>query len=225
MTQKELLSSVKAVQLLACIGVLLILVGCNRIKEVEVQVIDVESMAGIANINVFYNDKQYVTDNYGKVTIEGKNMKGTVVSINRDIRGYTTPGFYQNCTFQQVYPIESEVLIIGLERFQILKLKFSLPDSLDSKQGCIVLDDLKNCDGQITLYFDLREEGFEFPDNPSVSGNEFTSYMSKSNTPWELSLYFDTYCEFDKSLRNPDQVENISMNTDQDTTYYTVKIP
>ncbi|MCB0482703.1 MAG: hypothetical protein KDC83_14840 [Flavobacteriales bacterium] len=227
MIQKRLSSSIKFLSLPVLILAFYMLSSCNRIKEVEVQVIDVESMAGIDNINIFYGDKQYVTDNNGKVIIEGRNMKGTEVSINRDIRGYTTPDFYKNCSFQQVYPIESEVLIIGLEKFRVLKLAFSLDNNKNEIQGCSRITSAQNCtDASVAFEFVKTKTTLEVP---GMSGwnetqNSITFFMHKNIEPWKAEFFFNTKEDCSYTEKQPIQKELILMDPNQDTTFFTVKL-
>ena len=219
---KRLLFNIKLEQLCLCFLVFFTLIGCNRIKEVEVQVIDVETMAGIGGINVYYGEKQYVKDSRGKDTIEGRNMKGAEVSINRDIRGYTTPEVSNTCQFKQVYTIESKNLVISLLKLRVLKLVFSSKNN-ESMKGCLVVNDLENCNSFLDFYYEFTNGKLIHPSGANKKGNEFTMYMNKPPEYWKLEFYNENFCDV-VDVSGPDYSELVYYDSNQDTTFYTVNL-
>lgn len=204
--------------------VALTIVACKRIREVEVSVIDNQTAIGISDINLYHGDSKYVTNSDGYTIIRGKNLQGSEVTINRSNRGYSTPDFHKDCQFKQSYLIEDKKLMIRLEKLRSLKSSFLLPVGVSSSKGCLIIDDLEHCDGKISLYFELNQKGFVYPDESGVNKNIISTYMNKSSSPWKISIYYDTFCEFDHTTRKPDQIEEIPMDPNNDTTYYTVHL-
>ena len=193
----------------------------NRVKRTEVFVFNTETHLGIPNISIYHKDNKYVTDTKGKVIIEGKgNLKGTKVSAAISTKGFITPNFSQTCTLDNTYEIQSEFTPFPLEPLSILKLNIKLPPNANNHEGCYVLDDLLKCEGQIAQYYELDERGFEYPTESSY----ITFYITNSNEPVSLSLFYGMQGGCESTSKSPDQVEQIPMDPNNDTTYYTVQL-
>jgi hypothetical protein len=206
---------------------LFLLVSCGkRIKKVEIHVKDIESFNGIAGVNIYIDDKQFQTDVNGIVYLHKEwNYRGKEVRTNIEIKGYTKPNIYQYCKMDNVYKIESELLLIQLERLRIIKLKLNRNSLVDEAvEGCFVLDDLEHCEGQFAKNFKYEKGAFEFPKELRENDGILFRYMAKSPDKWILKLFYNSNgnCEF--TSVNPDQIEHITMDPSHDTTYYTVQL-
>ena len=219
---KESLYNTSSVNLFTWLFALVILGSCNRIKEVEVRVLDINSMDGVAGVKVYYLNNQFTTDSDGKVILEGRNMEGTKVSTNLGIKGYTTPDSHTNCEIEQSYTIESSVLLIPLRRLKVLKLKFSSANN-ESKKGCLIVNDLEHCNSKREIYYEYSVQNLIYPTGFNKTGNEISMYMNTPAEYWKLEFYKNEFCN-DIGSVEPNYNELVACESTQDTTYYTVQL-
>jgi hypothetical protein len=189
--------------------------------------VDVETGKGIAGINIYLDGRTYVSNATGMVFIKGKKLKGKIVSINRDIKGYTTPNFSMNCTFKQDYEIVDKSLLIQLEKFRLLKLIFKQDEESSEFHGCSRLTSIEACkDANIAFEFVKTSNSFEVPGIPGwdEKQNFISFYMHKNTMPWLLELFYNSEIDCSYTSVLPDQIYEITMDPGNDTTYYTVQL-
>ena len=184
--QRKLSFNTKFLKFLILILAFAILSGCNRIKEVDVKVFDSVTKQGIQNIRLFHEETEYLTDENGLVTISSRsNLKDSEVTTLREIIGYVNPGFYSSCSIKNSYEINSETLLIPLEKLSWYRITV-LAKNNQSKFP--------------------REACLEFLDEPCVEHKYFTDIVLKSDNslfrpPSSVENTFQGI--FRTDLRNP----------------------
>jgi hypothetical protein len=220
---KRLSFNIRRIRFCLCFIVLLTFAGCNRIKEVEVKVYDSVTKQGIPNIQLFHGGKEYKTNEDGIVIISNKsNLKGSQVARLREIVGYVNPGYYSDCLTINSYKINSEKLLIPLEKLSWYKITVWAKNNQSEfpREACLEFLDEPCAEHKYFTDVVLKSDNFLFRP-PSSIENTFQGIFRTDFSNPRIGVRFDNNCSDTSS--EPDTV--FSLNTIRgDTVKFTIYI-
>lgn len=224
MKQNDLLYSIRII----CLALLIsfVILSCKkRIKEVEINVVNVQTFKGIEGVEVYHNDIEYKSDENGKIFLPKKwDYREEEVYTNFGLTKYFSPNFYENCTVNNKHVIESELLQIPVEVSRVLKLKLVLENDTNARLGCFILDDLPDCSGEFHQSFERFKNYLNIPGKVGwdIRKDYLTYFMVQSPEPVAIKVYYGCEEGWDIGSVEPDMSEEISLDRNSDTTYYTL---
>ncbi len=202
------------------------LLSCKKkLKEVEVNVYDVNTNKGLKDVSVIHGDTEYKSDVNGKVLItKNIELEGDYIYTNFGLTNLFNADYHTNCILINEYQISDKTLDIPVAVSKVIKLKIDIVDSVSERRGCFVLDDLPHCSGEFHQYFERFPDYLDFPGKPSWDrSKDFINYfMVLGSSPAILKVYYDCKEGWDNNAIEPDIYEEIVLVENTDTTYYTL---
>ncbi len=210
---------------ICCLTILLIFSCKKRIKEVEINIVNVQTFKGVEGVEVYHNDIQYKSDENGRIFLPKKwNYRQEELYTNFGLTKYFSPNFYKNCTVNNKHIIDNKSVQIPVEVSRVLKLKLVLENDTIVRLGCFVLDDLPDCGGEFHQSFERFKNYLNIPGKVGwdLSKDYLTYFMVQSPKPATIKVYYGCKEGWDNGSIEPDIYEEIELSRTSDTTYYTL---